>query len=176
MDYKRLKEVYQRYTKSLKEEDSNIIKNYSAMSSFLNDQCDDEEVKMILGFGIVSKTIKAAEKRELNYFNHSKGQWDSNDVKLVHKLVKAIGRANVTGDKEVLKLHLLELFRLFAKAKPMPALYLYLCYYYSKFELGKNFFVFHEQLADQLIGDLSDRVTEQTNSSEVEPAQKQANT
>ena len=159
MEKKKIVEAYNKYIKSLNDGDSDIIKNFQTMYQWLKANCDDD-AWVTLSYGSICKTLKAAEKRELNYRDNSKGLWDGSVAKKGFQLAKTTDRTSKSGNMQKLKDCFIELFTMFNETSCKPPLQLYVCHCYYQTETGKSFFNRVERDADQVIKEFNEEEDE----------------
>ena len=127
---------YTRYLNSLKEESSNIIRNFDKMYKYLNSKVSkiDKDLWQALTFDCVYKTLKIAKERQVKY--KSFGQdWNNYSVERCYQLIDNFQKAERTQDNEMLNINLYRLFKLLANEE-LPNVVLFMWYTFSKTELG----------------------------------------
>ena len=130
--------AYERFLKSLKKENSDIIGDFGKMYNYLNNEVSKIDVNLwqVLTFDCVGRTLQQARDRKLR-FKTDDYDWNQYSVERCYKLIDNIIKADYTQDRDSFNINVYRLFKLMTEEEEEPNVILYMWHTYSKTECGR---------------------------------------
>lgn len=128
MEVKTILDTYKRYLHTLNCSDAELFTNYKKITDFINDNCEDDELRIALYFGCIGKNLREIRKRNLRIIDCSNGDWNSDAVKQGYRLIDNIKKYDLYVEPDAYKVNSYRFWELALAQCPYVQLFLFLCF------------------------------------------------